>query len=166
MAHTAGEAPFSALCKYLRTAPSLRGIAVLAGARRLADEGAPPRVVLFPTSGKIEASSDDGAAMTDVMLDVDCHCWGQDHDRLWDVVRRLLDATRRYRLAGNEVRWGDVVFDEEPDTARDGESAVVTLTLRAGLDEVELSSDGGEGDVDALRYQPAPGSDGPTINKP
>jgi hypothetical protein len=183
MAHTAPEAPFTTLFKYVKAAAGMKGIAVLAGARSLGSDGAPPRVVMFPKGGPVAPTSDDNETITDVMLDIECRCWGQDHDRLWDVVRRLIDTARRYRLAGAgeqedddgnegpvgiETRWGDVEFDDEPDDARDGHAATVTLTLRAGIEEVEITGDLSEGDVEAVRYQPDPDDDdayGPTVNQ-
>lgn len=169
MAHTAPVAPFTALHSYVKSAPGMRGIRVLDRARGQADEGAPPRVIMFPTTGPIEASADDGETLTDALIAIECHCWGQDHDRLWDVIRRLLDTVRRYRLDEDiEIQWNAVDFDTEIDTNRDGDAATVTLTMRAGLDVLDLTGEGGEGDVEAVRYQPDPDDDdafGPTVNQ-
>ena len=168
--HTAPEAPFTALHKYVKASRVMRNIDVLAGARNLNAGGSASRVVMFPASGPIEASSDDGETITDALVTIECHCWGQDHDRLWDVIRRLLDTVRRYRLDEDiEVQWSDVEFgDVEPGDDTDGDGAVVKLILRSGFDFVNLTGEGEEGDVEAVRYQPDASDDdafGPTYDQ-
>lgn len=170
MTHSVPEAPFTTLHKYVKASRVMRNIEVLAGARNINAGGSPSRVVMFPVSAPIEAGPDDGETLTDALVTIECHCWGQDHDRLWDVIRRLLDTVRRYRLDQDiEVQWSNVEFgDVEPGDDRDGDGAVVNLIMRSGFDFVNLTGEGEEGDVEAVRYQPDPDDSdayGPTINQ-
>jgi len=147
--HTAPTSPLTTLAVALREASTLKGAAqVLAGADKLAVQGAPPRIVLFPLQGQYESATDN-SALRDLELQIAARIWARDIDGAWDLQVRLLQALEEQgAAAGLYWRLGSCAWDTEPDTTRQGQELEVIFTVRLAVDRVATPT----GKIDAVQY--------------
>lgn len=146
----------------LKSAPSLKGITVLLGARHMAKSGAAPRIVLFPKGGPITGRAlrntqniggvtvAGNGAIRDVERVVIAHLWAKDgtntdghFDAMEDLYNRFFQALDYQAVGGLSssqsvtpgLFWSayEESWDVTEDTAKDGEEVYIALQARIAI---------------------------------
>lgn len=147
--------PFTLFAEALTrtTVAKARRIEVLAGKDHLADRRAPSLsepapIVLYPTTGKIEAPHNVEDSLRDDEQIVAFRIWGYDLTQAWLLLRVLTHALDEHKDQAVSFYWkgAAVGFDPKADTAQSGQELELILTLRLALDRVPLA----EGQVDEV----------------
>lgn len=142
-----------------------RNVRVLLGAKSMARQGAPPRIVLVPTEGAITAPRHKTTAVRDVDRRVVAHLWGSNFDELDELETRLMQALD-YQAAGGDpmspanpsavagTYWKTVneVWNTDEDSSRQGEEVYVVLVAINPLNRPV----GSVGEVDEVTFTQTP----------
>lgn len=136
------EYPLDVLCRALKNSRALRSRAeVYSGAAALALQKSTGSIVLFPTRGSY-APAAHNTALTDVVQTVAARIWGRDQRQAWNLHRRLFQALEEQAAAGS-LYWqsvgGELEWDAEADTARQGAALTVLFSVRLSVDRVTES---------------------------
>jgi hypothetical protein len=143
----------------IESAPMLKkypgGVRVLLGARHRAYEGAPPRIVVYPKSGKITSPGNKQTAIRDVDRSIIVQLWGEDFDQVEDLQKKLFQATA-YQAAGGYAYQSNLAagefwqaFDEEwddddEDSDKQGEVVYLRFVVRHSIDKPPITTGGVE----------------------
>lgn len=133
----APKSPLTLFVEGVGRATLLAGIKVLLGSEHLSDNGAPPRIVIYPASGQY-AGPYDKRAVTDLRLSVVARVWGASHDHAWDIHRRLLQAVKQLKVAGGKS-WQPTSCDWEQlaDATSQGVSVAVTFAPEFAIETID-----------------------------
>jgi len=129
--------------------PGSPGLTTSYSALGLQANGAPPRIVIFPTTGRFEAASSPGGitrfaatgnprlgfadtprVLRLMFLTLEAHCWGTDRANAETLMQRLIrgfynQAHQSFEPTG--LQW---VTQQRPDWLNRGELVVVTLEVQ------------------------------------
>lgn len=157
-----GLDPITKLHKALKASERMKGVDVELGAREEPPECSTPRICVVPVGGPLGVADHSGN-VADLANQVRFDCLAKDPATLHEVIRRLLCAVNDYtREIGDSVadetadgvsdciRWdktGNVEYDDERDTNRQGAFAEVTLPLTISFEKTLRSTDGSTGTV-------------------
>lgn len=148
------------LIEGLQRAPELQGYTVLASSKKMARNGAPPRIVIYPTTGPIQNPRNRAVANRDVNRSLVAHLWGRDLDECEYLEKLLVQALVNQAAGGDPVSpttatpglfWtaAEEVWEQGEDAGRQGEEVYVVLTALTSLDKVPK----GTGSVSSIVYQ-------------
>lgn len=139
--------PITQLVNGLKKAPELQGYLILQSAKLMPRNGAPPRIVIYPTAGLIKNPRNKATANRDVDRELVAHLWGHDFDECCYLETLLVQALVNQGAGGDPVSgagatpglfWTatDDVWDQSDDSNRQGEELYVRLTAVTALDKV------------------------------
>jgi hypothetical protein len=148
--------PLTILAQALAGAPSLAGFLqstqVFLGSRYLSkSNSSPPRIVIFPSEGKLRDPYHLAEAVRDVDRDLVAHLWGKDFDQLHDLQTRFMNALE-YQASPQPssptptkpagVYWKAIEekWDTTPDSAKQGEEVFLVLTVPIAFDRTPLAT--------------------------
>lgn len=142
--------PITQLVNGLKRAPELQGYIILASAKLMPRNGAPPRIVIYPTAGTIKNPRDKSTANRDVDRELVAHLWGHDLDECCYLETLLVQALVNQGAGGDPVSgvgatpglyWTatDDLWEQSEDSNRQGEEVYVRLTAITALNKVTKS---------------------------
>lgn len=150
------KSQIKALFDGIRSAPPLatwEPFRAILGRRGLSKQGAPPRLVLYPSEGKmISPKKHPQTSIRDVERQIVAHLWGADFDQLEELENRFFQALE-YQAAGGYPSnagavpgqfWMGVAEDWEvtPDDNSQGEEVFVLLSLMHSIDRAAQTTGG------------------------
>ncbi len=147
----------------VRASARLKGVPVTFGARALADQSSPNRLVMVPISATYEAPEDNDN-FQDVPVKIEAHIWGESFDHCVYIRDAYSVCLWEYQTSTDEirVRGGDEEWSADPDTAPQGAALVVSYDIVSFMDKNPLDD---SAIVDAARIAPESGTL-PTIDLP
>jgi hypothetical protein len=139
--------PITQLVNGLKAAPELQGYTIHASAKKMPRNGAPPRIVIYPTAGLIKNPRNKATANRDVDRELVAHLWGRDLDECCYLETLLVQALVNQGAGGDPTSpanatpglfWTatDDLWDQTEDSDRQGEEVYVRLTAVTSLDKV------------------------------
>lgn len=153
----AAASPITQLVEAIKKSERFKGVAVAFGSKALNDGGAPPRVVIVPTTEEYEVAENDGN-LIDAPLVLVAHVWGKTFDQARELRNRLLLATFDFQVTTDllRLRADGGEWNTDEDDEQQGIAVVMNFTVRDTVEKVALSADGGSGSIDDYDLQPAP----------
>lgn len=153
------KSPITLLAESLSAMPAMGGIKVHAGKKALAEQNGTPSVVIMPAEGPYDAPNDNIASLVDIDLAIVAVVWGETLDQAWDIRRRYLQALKQQAIGNPKDPWrsspdqAGLMYDlhkeqweTDPDTAQDGDTVIVTASVRlSGSPTLQQST----GEIDA-----------------
>jgi hypothetical protein len=153
------KSPVTLLAESLSATPAMGGVKVLAGKRHLPEQNGTPSVVIMPSEGGYDSPHDVVASLVDVDLKILAVIWAETLDQAWDLRRRYLQALKQQAIGNPRDPWHSTPdqaganyellteqWETDPDTARDGETIIVTASVRlSGAPTLQLA----DGEIDA-----------------
>jgi hypothetical protein len=108
--------------------------ALLVGARHLAEQGAPPRIVWVPDADDYEGGFQreaDRRVVLDAWTGLACHVWGADPDAVRELRRALIAAlVAEYGTPSLRFRGSGWLRPDAGEWTQDGEVYVLRVALR------------------------------------
>ncbi len=125
----------------LRATAALNGVKFLLGARHLADQGAPPRIVMFPVEGPVDTALNNVTAIRDVARLFAVRCWGKDFDEACDLEQRFCQGLVEQAKLDVSYFWKtqSETWNTDPDTSRQGEEVELLVAVPQSIDYVALT---------------------------
>ncbi len=120
----------------VRATQAMKGIKFLLGARALAAEGSPPRIVMFPVEGPVSVAQDNVSAIRDVDLVFAVRCWGKDFDEADDLLQRFCQGLVEQAVADVSFffKTQTETWNTDPDTNRQGEEVELLIVVTQSVD--------------------------------
>ena len=134
------KSPITVLGEALAAADSLKAlhVKVLVGAKALPLTGAPPRIVIFPTTGALHTARKVPLAIVDNDQQLVAHLWGESIDHAWAILQALMQAleqqARGTTSAGAFYDVQSLVWDVAPDTTQQGQALEVTIKVPMAIE--------------------------------
>lgn len=123
---------------------ALNGVKLLLGAKKLASEGGPPRIVMFPVEGPVSVAQDNKSAIRDVDRVFAVRCWGNDFDEVEDLQQRFAQGLVEQAVADVSFfyKTQTETWNTDPDTNRQGEEVELLVVITQSVDRiVELTGE-------------------------
>jgi len=140
------QGQFAQLITGLQKAPELQGYTIYDSAKKMPRNGAPPRIVLYPTTGVIKNPRNKLTAIRDVDRSIVAHLWGRDASECEYLEALLVQALTNQGAGGDPVSAANAtpglywtatedVWEQSEDANRQGEELYVVLTAITSLDK-------------------------------
>lgn len=138
----APKSPLTLLLEGLQGSASLKNTAkIFLGRNRLAEAGAPGRIVMYPADGVLGPAANLVSTIKDLNpLQVAFRLWGKNIDEAWMLRTLLLQGIEEFaKTGGPYFQSQGESWDAVVDTAQQGEALEVTIGFRFGVDRVPAS---------------------------
>ena len=129
--------PITQLAQRLEQQPSLATprVRVYPWRKSQALEGAPPRIVLYPSKGQTVAAASIPDGLCDVVQTMVADCWGRDGEQTWAILSWLIQALESQGTGtdGDPGFWWELLgadWETAADTNTQGEAVSLLFTAR------------------------------------